>query len=98
MAIATLLFIALWRFIKRQRPLLTRGVAGGPGVTHPAWLVPALCPNALITVERPLNFFTEAAPRATLLQLTIALLVGSAFIFPGLIFLLRVFKLKKPDL
>ncbi len=29
MAIATLLFIALWRFIKRQRPLLTRGVAAG---------------------------------------------------------------------
>ena len=49
-------------------------------------------PNAVITATRPLSFYSEAAPPATLWQLTLALLVGSLFIFPSLFFLLRVFK------
>ncbi len=98
MAVATLLFIALWFFINRRRPLLTRAVAVGQvSLILAGWCL-LYAPNALITADRPLSFYTEAAPPATLLQLTIALAVGSIFIFPSLIFLLRVFKVKKaPD-
>lgn len=94
MAVATLLFVALWFFIKRQRTLLTRVVAAGQVTLILLGWCLLYAPNALITATRPLSFYTEAAPPATLLQLTIALLVGSVFIFPSLFFLLRVFKTK----
>jgi cytochrome d ubiquinol oxidase subunit II len=51
-------------------------------------------PHAVITAVKPLSFYGEAAPPATLWQLCFALVVGSVFIFPSLIFLLRVFKMR----
>ena len=95
MALATLLFVVLWVFIRKRNVLLTRIVAGGQVtlILLGWWLLYA--PNALITAHGALNFYTEAAPPATLRQLVIALLVGSLFIFPSLFFLLRVFKSKE---
>ncbi|EIP99590.1 cytochrome bd-type quinol oxidase, subunit 2 [Opitutaceae bacterium TAV1] len=95
MALATLLFVVLWVSIRRHHVVLTRLVAGGQVtlILLGWWLLYA--PNALITAERPLGFYAEAAPHATLVQLVIALLVGSLFIFPSLFFLLRVFKVKR---
>jgi cytochrome d ubiquinol oxidase subunit II len=94
MAVATLLFAVLWMFIRKRNPLFTRIVAGGQVtlILLGWWLLYA--PDALLTAQGPLNFYTEAAPAATLRQLVIALLVGSFFIFPSLFFLLRVFKSK----
>lgn len=48
----------------------------------------------MITADGPLSFYEQAAPQATLVQLVLALVVGSLFIFPSLIFLLRVFKVE----
>lgn len=92
MALATLLFVALWRFARRRNALLTRLVAGGQValILLGWWLLYA--PRAVLTAQGPLDFHAAAAPPAVLRQLLIALLIGSLFIFPSLLFLLRVFK------
>ncbi|MCC6233579.1 MAG: cytochrome d ubiquinol oxidase subunit II [Verrucomicrobiales bacterium] len=89
---ATALFIALWRLVAQRRTFLTRAVAAGQValILTGWWLLYA--PNAVLTARGPLSFYATAAPPATLRQLVLALLVGSAFIFPSLYFLLRVFK------
>ncbi len=91
-AIATLLFVALWAFIKLHNVVFSRIVAGGQVtmILLGWWLLYA--PNALVTTEGPLSFYEAAAPAATQLQLMLALLIGSLVIFPSLFFLLRVFK------
>lgn len=94
MALATFLFAALWLAIRKHRVWLTRIVASGQvSLILTGWLL-LYAPNAVITARGPLSFYEQAAPPATLLQLVLALLVGSLFIFPSLIFLLRIFKMK----
>lgn len=94
MALASVLFVVLWMFIRTRNPLFTRIVAGGQVtlILLGWWLLYA--PDAVHTAHGTLNFYKDAAPPATLEQLVIALLVGSLFIFPSLFFLLRVFKSK----
>lgn len=92
MGLATLLFVALWAFINRRRPWLTRVVAAGQvSLILAGWCL-LYAPNAMETTRGPVSFYETAAPEATLRQLVIALLVGSAFIFPALFFLMKVFK------
>lgn len=95
MGVASLLFVALWFFVTQHRVWLTRVVAAGQVllILLGWWLLYA--PNAITTATGTLDFYEQAAPAATLRQLVIALVVGSFFIFPSLIFLLRVFKMKK---
>ncbi len=96
MVLATALFVMLWFFVARRRVMLARVVASGQVVLILLgwWLLYA--PNAAITRAGPMSFYAEAAPEATQRQLVIALLVGSLFIFPSLVFLLRVFKAGPP--
>lgn len=91
--IATVLFVALWALIRSSRPMLTRAVAASQAALILLGWYLLYAPNAVLTTTGPLSFYTEAAPAATLRQLVIALVVGSLFIFPSLLFLLRVFKL-----
>jgi cytochrome bd ubiquinol oxidase subunit II len=97
MGVATLLFVALWFFVTHRRVWLTRVVAAGQValILLGWWLLYA--PNAITTATGTLDFYGQAAPAATLRQLVIALVVGSFFIFPSLVFLLRVFKLKRTE-
>jgi len=90
--VASLLFVALWLFVSKRRVLLTRIVAAGQVTLILLGWYLLYAPNAVLTAQGPLSFYSDAAPPATLRQLIIALLVGSVFIFPSLIFLLRVFK------
>ncbi|MEO6002450.1 MAG: cytochrome d ubiquinol oxidase subunit II [Opitutus sp.] len=90
--LATVLFVALWVLISQRRPMLTRIVAAGQAALILLGWYLLYAPNAVLTTQGPLSFYVEAAPAATLRQLVIALVVGSIFIFPSLIFLLRVFK------
>ncbi|MDP0491375.1 MAG: cytochrome d ubiquinol oxidase subunit II [Verrucomicrobiota bacterium JB023] len=92
MIVATVLFVALWVSMSREKVMLTRIVASGQVVLilFGWWII--YRPNAIITTEGALTFYDAAAPEATLRQLLIALVVGSLLIFPSLIFLLRVFK------
>jgi len=92
-ALATLLFVVLWFFVAKRRTMLTRIVASGQvALILLGWYV-LYAPNALITASGPLSFYAEAAPPATIWQLVLALLIGSLFIFPSIIYLFRVFKL-----
>jgi cytochrome d ubiquinol oxidase subunit II len=92
-ALATLLFVALWFFIAKRRTMLTRVVASGQVALILLGWYSLYAPNALVTAHGPLSFYDQAAPPATLRQLVLALLVGSLFIFPSLFYLFRVFKL-----
>ncbi len=95
--LATLLFVVLWASVARRRGWLTRVIAGGQvGLILAGWLL-LYAPNAVTTAAGPLSFYEQAAPEATLRQLVLALLIGSAFIFPSLWFLLRVFKMGRPE-
>lgn len=95
MALATLLFVALWFTVRARRGWLTRVVAGGQvSLILIGWLM-LYAPNAVTTAQGPLSFYEQAAPQATLRQLVIALLVGSLFIFPSLFYLLQVFKVRR---
>lgn len=95
MALATGLFVALWIFIRQGRVLLTRVVAAGQvSLILLGWAI-LYAPYAVITRQRPLDFYQEAAPPATLWQLGLALLVGSLFIFPALFYLFKIFKMKR---
>ena len=83
--------------INRRHVYRMRAVAAGQvTLILVGWLL-LYAPNALTTAEGPVNFYTAASPPATLRQLVIALLVGSVFIFPSLLYLFRVFKLTPPS-
>jgi len=92
-ALATALFVALWLFVVNRHPWLTRAAAAGQAALILVGWCLLYAPNALVTREGPMSFYEQAAPPATLEQLVLALVIGSAFIFPGLYYLLRVFKL-----
>ncbi len=92
MLCATGLFFVLWYFARRNQPVIVRIIgAGQVCLILFGWYI-VTAPTAVLTSTGPVTFFAAAAPPATLTQLTIALLVGSALIFPSLIFLLKVFK------
>ncbi|MFC7338632.1 cytochrome d ubiquinol oxidase subunit II [Haloferula chungangensis] len=97
MLLATALCVLLWFHVGQRKVMLTRVVASGQVVLVLLgwWILYA--PNAATTTEGPLDFYAEAAPPATIRQLMYALLIGSLFIFPSLIFLFRVFKLGRPQ-
>jgi cytochrome d ubiquinol oxidase subunit II len=93
MALATLLFVALWFFLKNHQTMLTRVIAAGQvALILIGWCM-LYAPNALTTRAGPMSFYEQAAPAATLRQLVLALFVGSVFIFPSLYYLFRVFKM-----
>lgn len=94
-ALATVLFVPLWRCIARRKRTLTRVIAATQATLILTGWYLLYTPNALLTAQGPLSFYTEAAPAATLRQLVLALVIGSAFIFPSLLYLLRVFKLRR---
>jgi cytochrome bd ubiquinol oxidase subunit II len=94
MIVATALFLGLWLVVRRQRAIITRVVAAAQvSLILLGWYL-LYSPNAMVTVSGPVDFYSAAAPESALRQLVIALLVGSLFIFPSLLFLLRVFKLR----
>ena len=95
MVLASAFFLLQWAYVRRRRAIITRLVAAGQvSLILLGWYL-LYAPNAMITADGPVDFYSAAAPRAVLVQLTIALLVGSVFIFPSLLFLLRVFKWRR---
>lgn len=91
---ATLFFAVLWSVAKSKRTYLLRVLAAGQISFILFGWYSIYAPNALLDKAGSLTFFEAAAPDATLKQLTIALVIGSAFIFPSLFYLLKIFKWK----
>ncbi len=94
-ALATLLFVALWFFIAKRRTMLTRVVASGQvALILLGWYAPFTRRTRWLLAHGAVEVSTTRPRRsATLRQLVLALLVGSLFIFPSLFHLFRVFKL-----
>ena len=94
MGLATVLLVALWLFIVHRYTWLPRAAAAGQAALILVGWCLLYAPNALTTRAGPMSFYNDAAPDATLRQLVVALLLGSLFIFPSLLYLFRVFKLR----
>lgn len=93
---ASLFFVLLWKAANKKNMYVTRVLAAGQIALILFGWYSIYAPNALLDKAGPLTFYASAAPEAALRQLTIALLVGSLFIFPSLFYLLKVFK-SHPD-
>lgn len=89
---ATLVFGIMWRLSVRRRIYWVRILAAGQvALILFGWYF-IHYPDLFVMDSGALSFEQAAAPEATLRQLTLALMVGSVFIFPSLFFLLKVFK------
>lgn len=91
-ACATLLFVVLWRMDPIKRPQWGKACAAGQLLAVLAGWYTLHAPNILVLAQGPMSFSAAAAPEPSLRQLLLALGVGSLFIFPSLLFLLRIFK------
>lgn len=96
-ALATLILPLLWCSLHRTKVVVSRILAGGQvvlilfawfWVQHPVVINMEGESNAL-------TFYNTAAPDATMLQLVIALIIGSCIILPFLYFLMKTFKGKQ---
>lgn len=92
--LATLALPLLWRSLHRAQVTRARILAAGQVVfVLLAWFwVQYPVVINMGTGEQPLTFYNSAAPDATLLQLVIALVIGSCIILPYLYYLMATFK------
>lgn len=95
MVAATLLMPALWAALAGGRGWFIRFLAGAQvALVLLGWFRIQFPVLVRLADGRDLTFFNAHAPAATLFQLGMALLTGSALILPALLYLLRVFKLE----
>lgn len=94
---ATILLPLTWRSLNRKAVIASRIYAGAQVVLIMfAWFwVQAPVVLNLTESNVDLTFYNTAAPSSTLLQLTLALIVGSLIILPSLYFLMKTFKGKQ---
>lgn len=94
---ATFALPPLWYALDRQMGWMARILAGAQvALILAAWFAVQFPILVKMKTGPDLTFFNAHAPDATLDQLGIALMVGSALILPALFFLLRVFKAESP--
>lgn len=93
MILATLSLLILWRFLNKRKVLHTRVLAGTQILLILVswfWIQHPVVVNLKSGTD--LTFHNTAAPEATLLQLVLALVIGSLLILPFLFYLMKVFK------
>lgn len=94
---ATLLFGVVFRTLAKDRVHVARLAVGAQGALIVlGWFWPQL-PALVMTAQGPLTVQAMAAPEATMRTTAIALLLGSAVIFPGLFYLFRTFKFPRKN-
>ncbi len=97
MGLASVLAVPVWRGLPGRRPLVLRLLVGAQlSCVLGGWLLaqfPMLMPYA---EGGGLTIANAAASPAALEAMLLALVVGSALIFPALFFLFRVFKFAQP--
>ena len=94
---ATVLFIPLWIAIRRDASQSARIVAAAQvGLILIGWFRLQF-PVIIDSRSGPLTIYSAAAPEPTLRYLLYALIAGSAIIFPALVYLLKVFKVREAD-
>lgn len=93
---ATVSLLLLWKFLEEGKEWLSRIVAG----TQLLFIMGAfyyIYFPVIVNMKNgtDLTLFNSAAPEVTLTYLAYALLFGSLIIFPSLIYLIRIFKLRQ---
>lgn len=93
LVVATLLLVPLWLYLRKQRKILTRCIAGlqvSLILFAPAYYY---YPDFIITSDNEnLSLMQEAAPEATMIILGWSLILGSLFILPALFYLIYSFQ------
>ncbi|MEX0681706.1 MAG: cytochrome d ubiquinol oxidase subunit II [Balneolales bacterium] len=91
---ATVSLPALWYFLERSKSLIPRFIAGVQIVFIMSGWFLIQFPDIIRIQgsEDNLSLVNTAAPDSTLLQLSIALIVGSCIILPSLYYLMKTFK------
>jgi cytochrome bd ubiquinol oxidase subunit II len=94
---ATVILIPLWRAIRLSAVQSARIlVAAQVGLVLIGWFRLQF-PVIINATSDPLTIYSAAAPDSALRYLLYALIAGSAIIFPALIYLLAIFKLRDTD-
>jgi cytochrome d ubiquinol oxidase subunit II len=97
MMVATALLAPLWIAIRRDAVQAARLlVAAQVGVVLIGWYR-LQYPVVVNSPAQPLTIYAAAAPEPTLRYLLYALAVGALVIFPALIYLLKIFKLRETE-
>jgi cytochrome d ubiquinol oxidase subunit II len=92
MALATLCFLILWVALDRDWIWIARAMIGAQVALILAGWLRVQYPVLVHMPQEDYTFFNAHAPAGTLNQLAGALLVGSLFILPALLYLFLVFK------
>jgi cytochrome d ubiquinol oxidase subunit II len=92
MALATMSLPVLWRFLNTGNVLFARLTAGFQILMILIGWFWIQYPDVIRTTEQHLSLYSTAAPPATLLQLVVALIIGSLIILPALYYLMKTFK------
>ncbi len=96
--LAAILSVPLWKLLNHPRAILARLLVGAQvSLIFLAWYEMQfpfiIAPSELFGFEG-LNLYQVAAPESTFKYLLIALVAGSAIIFPAWLYLIRVFKFR----
>lgn len=91
--LATAILPPLWISLQQSKVVLSRFLAGAQVLLILfAWFWVQYPVVVQINGALPLTFYNSAAPESTLLQLVIALVIGSLIILPFLYYLMKTFK------
>ncbi len=93
--ISALLLFPLWKSIKKGRRIFSRFYAGVQVLLILLAAIVPLFPNLILTTSEPISILENNAPDSVIQVLGISLIIGGTIIIPGLIHLLKSFKLIK---
>jgi len=94
-ALSGLLLYPLWRVIQKGRIIWCRFLAGTQVLLILFAAIGTHFPNLIITKTTQISLLDERAPDSVINVLSISLLIGGALIIPGLLHLLKSFRMIK---
>ena len=93
--ISGILLFPLWKFIRAQRRIASRYMAGVQVVLILFAAIVTHFPYFIITADKEISLLENMAPQATITNLGWMLIIGGAVILPGLFHLMKSFKMIK---
>lgn len=93
--LSAILLFPLWRFIRKGNRIGSRYLAGFQVVLVLFAALVAHFPYIIITENKELSLLEDVAPDVVIQNLAIMLLIGGFFILPGLLHLMKSFKMIK---
>ena len=90
-----ILLYPLWKVIQKGRVIWSRFLAGLQVLLILFAAIGTHFPNLIITKQGPVSLLANAAPESVINVLGISLIIGGALIIPGLIHLLKSFRMIK---